>query len=94
MVEIVECFLVIEFIIEFIFNFFIGNSENFCVNLEVSFRDNVNIVEDDYIDIEWFSFIGELFWLIFFEFFNIFIYLNCIGEIVRIIFYFGKIEIL
>lgn len=93
-VEIVERSLVIEPIIEPIPNFPIGNSENFRVNLEVSFRDNANTVEDDHIDIEWFSPTGELLWSTFSEPLNIPIHSNRIGETVRIIPHSGKIETL
>ena len=34
----------------------------FQVNVEASFRNNLNNVEDDHIDIEWFSPTGELLW--------------------------------
>ncbi|MCF3575913.1 sensor histidine kinase [Planktothrix agardhii] len=34
----------------------------FQVNVEASFRNNLNTVEDDHIDIEWFSPTGELLW--------------------------------
>lgn len=41
------------------------------VNVEASFRDNAATVEDDRIDIEWFSPTGELLWSTFFEPLNV-----------------------
>jgi OmpR-family two-component system manganese-sensing sensor histidine kinase len=32
------------------------------VNLEASFRNNAEVVEDDHIDLEWFSPVGEMLW--------------------------------
>ncbi len=89
-VEVVERSLVIEPTPTFP----IRNSEKFRVNLEVSFRDNANTVEDDHIDIEWFSPTGELLWSTFSEPLNIPIHSNRIGETVRITPHSGKIETL
>ncbi|MEM1169560.1 MAG: ATP-binding protein [Cyanobacteria bacterium P01_H01_bin.35] len=89
-VEIVERSLIIEPIA----NFPIENSKKFRVNLEASFPDNANTVEDDHIDIEWFSPTGELLWSTFSEPLNIPIHSNLIGETVRITPHSGKIETL
>jgi two-component system, OmpR family, manganese sensing sensor histidine kinase len=35
------------------------------LNLEASFRDNADVVEDDHIDLEWFNSTGELIWTTF-----------------------------
>ncbi|HEY9853592.1 MAG TPA: HAMP domain-containing sensor histidine kinase [Leptolyngbyaceae cyanobacterium] len=55
------------------------------VNLEASFRDNAETVEDDRIDLEWFSPTGELLWSTFSEPLNIPIYPNRLGETVRVV---------
>jgi OmpR-family two-component system manganese-sensing sensor histidine kinase len=74
-VEVVERSLVIE----------PNTTENkFRINLEASFRDNADNVEDDRIDLEWFSPNGELLWSTFSEPLNIPIHANCTGETVRI----------
>ncbi len=57
-VEVVERTLVIEPITMSVNE----NSNSFRVNLEASFRDNANTVEDDHIDLEWFSPTGKLLW--------------------------------
>ncbi|HEY9301165.1 MAG TPA: histidine kinase dimerization/phospho-acceptor domain-containing protein, partial [Phormidium sp.] len=54
------------------------------INLEASFRDNADTVEDDRIDLEWFSPTGELLWSTFSEPLNIPIHANRTGETVRI----------
>lgn len=56
----------------------------FRINLEASFRDNADTVEDDRIDLEWFSPNGELLWSTFSEPLNIPIHANRTGETVRI----------
>ncbi len=43
----------------------------FCVNVEASFRNNTKTVEDDHIDLEWFSPTGELLWSTFSESLNL-----------------------
>lgn len=62
-----------------------SSSNKYRVNLEASFRDNVETVEDDRIDLEWFSSTGELLWSTFSEPLNIPIYPNRLGETVRIV---------
>jgi two-component system, OmpR family, manganese sensing sensor histidine kinase len=54
-VEVVERSLVIE-----------PTANTLHVNLEASFRSNAEAVEDDHIDLEWFSDTGELLWSTFF----------------------------
>lgn len=74
-VEVVERSLVIE----------PNSTDNkFGINLEASFRDNADNVEDDRIDLEWFSPNGELLWSTFSEPLNIPIHANRTGETVRI----------
>ncbi|AUS99310.1 two-component sensor histidine kinase [Nostoc sp. CENA543] len=76
-VEIVERSLVIER----------SNNElePFHINVEASFRNNAETVEDDHIDLEWFSPTGELIWSTFSEPLNIPIHSDRNGETVRII---------
>jgi OmpR-family two-component system manganese-sensing sensor histidine kinase len=52
------------------------------VNVEASFRDNKDTVEDDHIDIEWFSPTGKLLWSTFSEPLNISLSPNDTGETV------------
>jgi two-component system, OmpR family, manganese sensing sensor histidine kinase len=54
-VEVVERSLVIE-----------PTEQSLQVNLEASFRSNAEAVEDDHIDLEWFSAAGDLLWSTFF----------------------------
>jgi len=54
------------------------------VNVEDSFHNNRNDVEDDHIDLEWFSSTGKLLWSTFSEPLNIPIHPNRSGETVRI----------
>ena len=54
------------------------------LNLEATFRDNPGTVEDDRIDLEWFSPTGELVWSTFSEPLNIPIHNNPTGETVRV----------
>ena len=54
------------------------------LNLEATFRDNPGTVEDDRIDLEWFSPTGELVWSTFSEPLNIPIHSNRTGETVRV----------
>ncbi|QLE54147.1 cell wall metabolism sensor histidine kinase WalK [Nostoc sp. TCL26-01] len=75
-VEIVERSLVIEPID--------GDFEKFRINVEVSFRNNANTVEDDHIDLEWFSPTGELMWSTFSEPLNIPIHSDRNAETVHI----------
>ncbi len=55
------------------------------VNIQASFRDSTDAVEDDHIDLEWFSPTGELLWSTLSEPLNIPIHANRIGETVWII---------
>ncbi|MBE9228010.1 sensor histidine kinase [Phormidium sp. LEGE 05292] len=74
-VEVVERSLVIE----------PNTTDNkFRINLEASFRDNADNVEDDRIDLEWFNPNGELLWSTFSEPLNIPIHANRTGETVKI----------
>lgn len=54
------------------------------INLEASFRNNADTVEDDRIDLEWFNPNGELLWSTFSEPLNIPIHANRTGETVKI----------
>ena len=54
------------------------------INVEASFRDNADTVEDDHIDLEWFSATGELLWSTLSEPLNIPIHVNPTGETVHI----------
>ncbi|MEH2142463.1 sensor histidine kinase [Nostoc sp.] len=76
-VEIVERSLVVEPIN--------GDVDKFRINLEASFRDNADTVEDDHIDLEWFSRTGELLWSTLSEPLNIPIRANRTGETVRVV---------
>ncbi len=58
-IEVVEPSLVIETITP--------QAGSYRVNVEASFRNNTNTVEDDRIDLEWFSPTGELLWSTFTE---------------------------
>ncbi|BAZ07161.1 sensor histidine kinase [Calothrix sp. NIES-3974] len=58
--------------------------DTYHINIEASFRDNADSVEDDHIDIEWFSPTGELLWSTFSQPLDIPIRGNHIGETVRI----------
>lgn len=60
------------------------------VNLEASFPDNADTVEDDRIDLEWFSPTGELLWSTFSFPLNIPIHLNRTGETVRVVRWVGE----
>ncbi|MCU0534057.1 MAG: HAMP domain-containing histidine kinase [Hydrococcus sp. Prado102] len=53
------------------------------VDVENSFRSNVDEVEDDRIDLEWFSPVGELLWSTFWEPLDIPLHPNRSGETVR-----------
>ncbi|WP_414545682.1 sensor histidine kinase [Nostoc sp. CCY0012] len=76
-VEIVERSLVIEPVD--------ADAEQFRINVESSFRDNADTVEDDHIDLEWFSPTGELLWSTLSEPLNIPIHGNRLGETVRVV---------
>jgi two-component system, OmpR family, manganese sensing sensor histidine kinase len=75
-VEVVERALVIEQVNR--------QKKEYRINIEASFRNNANSVEDDRIDIEWFSPTGELLWTTFPEPINIPIHSNRNGETIRI----------
>lgn len=62
------------------------------VNVEASFRDNADTVEDDHIDLEWFSPTGKLLWSTLLEPLDIPIHANRTGETVRVIKKEGEIE--
>ncbi len=76
-VEVVERSLVIEPTY--------SDTEQFRINLETTFRDNADTVEDDHIDLEWFSPTGELLWSTLSEPLNIPIHFNRTGETVKVI---------
>lgn len=78
-VEVVERSLVIESHLNAIDN------PPFRVNVEATFRDNAKTVDEDRIDIEWFSPTGELLWSTLSEPLNIPIHPNRLGETVRIV---------
>ncbi|ACC83525.1 sensor histidine kinase [Nostoc punctiforme] len=62
-----------------------ADADKFRVNLEASFHDNSDTVEDDHIDLEWFSPTGELLWSTLSEPLNIPIHANRTGETVRVV---------
>lgn len=76
-VEIIERSLVIEPVD--------ADAETFRINIEASFRDNASTVEDDHIDMEWFSPTGKLLWSTLSEPLNIPIHGNRLGETVRVV---------
>ena len=55
------------------------------VNIQASFRDSTDAVEDDHIDLEWFNPTGELLWSTLSEPLNIPIHANRTGETVWVI---------
>ncbi|MEH2290940.1 sensor histidine kinase [Nostoc sp.] len=55
------------------------------INIEASFGDNTDTVEDDHIDLEWFSPTGKLLWSTLSEPLNIPIHINRTGETVRVV---------
>jgi two-component system, OmpR family, manganese sensing sensor histidine kinase len=61
------------------------NLSEFRLNVEASFAKNADTVEDDHIDLEWFSPTGELIWSTLSEPLNIPIHPNRTGETVRVI---------
>ncbi|MBH8577910.1 sensor histidine kinase [Nostocaceae cyanobacterium CENA369] len=76
-VEIVERSLVIETVN--------SDVDQFRINVEASFRNNAETVEDDHIDLEWFNSTGELLWSTISEPLNIPIHANRTGETVRVV---------
>jgi len=62
-----------------------ADADKFRINVEASFRDNTDTVEDDHIDLEWFSPTGKLVWSTLSEPLNIPIHANPTGETVRVV---------
>ena len=54
------------------------------VNVEASFRDNTSTMEDDHIDLEWFSPTGDLLWTTLSAPLNVAIHVNPKGETVHV----------
>jgi two-component system, OmpR family, manganese sensing sensor histidine kinase len=54
------------------------------VNVEASFRDNAQAVEDDHIDLEWFNPAGQLLWTTLTEVLPVPLHVNPAGETVRV----------
>lgn len=61
------------------------NNGQFRINIEATFRDNADAVEDDHIDLEWFSPTGKLLWSTLSEPLGIPVYPNRTGETVKVI---------
>lgn len=80
-VEVVERTLVIEPLTSRT----IGYTTKSQVNIQASFRDSTDAVEDDHIDLEWFSPTGKLLWSTLSEPLNIPIHANRTGETVWVI---------
>ncbi|MEG4800798.1 ATP-binding protein [Microcoleus sp. ARI1-B5] len=62
-----------------------GDQTKLQVNIQASFRDSSDAVEDDHIDLEWFSPTGELLWSTLSEPLNVPIHANRTGETVWVI---------
>ncbi|WP_341524934.1 HAMP domain-containing sensor histidine kinase [Nostoc sp. UHCC 0302] len=62
-----------------------SDADKFRINVEASFRNNTDAVEDDHIDLEWFSPTGELLWSTLSQPLNIPIRANRTGETVRVV---------
>ena len=62
-----------------------SDADQFRINLEATFRDNADTVEDDHIDLEWFSPTGKLLWSTLSEPLNIPIHPNRTGETVQVV---------
>ncbi len=77
-VEIVERALVIE-------PDYLDAGKKLHINVEASFRDNADTMEDDHIDLEWFNSTGNLLWSTFSEPLSIPIHFNSTGETVQIL---------
>ncbi|MEB3355430.1 MAG: ATP-binding protein [Synechococcales bacterium] len=77
-VEVVQRSLVIESI-----GLEAGDVSRLHVNIDATFRDSSDAVDDDHIDLEWFSPTGELLWTTFDQPLPIPIHLNRDGETVR-----------
>ena len=78
-VEVVERSLVIESYLRSN-----NNTSPFRLDVDATFRDNAKTIDDDRIDIEWFSPTGELLWSTLSEPLNVPIHPNLLGETVRI----------
>jgi len=61
-----------------------GDTPPLGVNVEASFRDNTRAVEDDHIDLEWFSPTGQLLWSTLSDTLPVPLYVNPAGETVRV----------
>ncbi|AFY65123.1 cell wall metabolism sensor histidine kinase WalK [Geitlerinema sp. PCC 7407] len=61
-----------------------GSGTQLQVNVEASFRNNANTLDDDHIDLEWFSPTGELLWSTFAETLTVPMHLNANGETVHL----------
>ncbi|MFN6529326.1 sensor histidine kinase [Nostoc sp. ChiSLP03a] len=61
------------------------DADKFRINVEASFGNNTDAVEDDHIDLEWFSPTGKLLWSTLSEPLNIPIRVNRTGETVRVL---------
>ncbi|MDZ8140912.1 MAG: HAMP domain-containing sensor histidine kinase [Nostoc sp. DedQUE04] len=61
------------------------DADKFRINVEASFGNNTDAVEDDHIDLEWFSPTGKLLWSTLSEPLNIPIRVNRTGETVRVV---------
>lgn len=81
-VEIVERSLVIEPLKQPIAPSDVLSGTKFQVNISASFRDSNDAVDDDHIDLEWFSPTGELLWSTLSEPLNIPIHANRTGQTV------------
>ncbi len=60
------------------------DASQFRINIEATFRDNADAVEDDHIDLEWFSPTGELLWSTLSEPLDIPFHINRTGETVQV----------
>ncbi|MHC5598741.1 MAG: sensor histidine kinase [Nostoc sp.] len=85
-VEIVErCLTTTRCASTLIFEPINADADKFRINVEASFRENTDTVEDDHIDLEWFSPTGKLLWSTLPEPLNIPIRANPTGETVRVV---------
>lgn len=85
-VEIVErCLTTSQCASTFIFDPINTDADKFRINIEGNFRNNAETVEDDHIDLEWFSPTGKLIWSTLSEPLNIPIHANLTGETVRVV---------
>jgi OmpR-family two-component system manganese-sensing sensor histidine kinase len=85
-VEIVErCLTTTRCASTLIFEPINADADKFRINVEASFHDNTDTVEDDHIDLEWFTPTGKLLWSTLSEPLNIPIRANRTGETVRVV---------